>query len=979
MSLEHARLNAEDIKELGDVLDERRKKNTVKQAIYALGVPSVAMATPLALTRTMEQPSAVLTSSLVLPIVAGTFMFLRKRRNHAVENLRLFHEANIEARADHVDLPIDVVTTKTGNKLLYHEHPLELQDSADKDVDEDIVEPRFRTTFNPVRMRTVANHAQDLGLDAIAFEVTDDIKQKIDPSRTQTLNEWFSVNKNRKTMLDDVYSEGVWVELNAVELHQLANQVERESLAPQLEKYVDLLRARGHSNIPNQYDRYISGELDIDMFMRLVDHEFCSEGQETVLHREFDRLSGEYKIVKEGTYLTRKGDSVTEIATAYDGSATRFQSRTLLAMVGVSDADHLKASLSDESFDITDITEQRARVAIMLSLQDTSSIEREVEEDDHISLYDAIHHADAYRFDDPKKYRRRQMGASAVLGSLFVMAMAAPGVIANYGKDSETRMHQRYEAQSPDYKSHQTYEEFVNSSKSIEGAAARLSGEKNKAFTAVADKIDPNRWGLNKLGESQNINMFLDGSTGDVNQLGGDREIYHVQSLKGATTEGYWGQYVADSMTFPTSKTDNTFYWQRANLRTDNAGIEEDAKSLFSFEKLPMDNSYLLGKNIPHIQVDRDSLLNGGQPDKAFPLTVKQGTEPAAAVYEVQRLDGSLESQPVPVYKNKDNEWYALPPDYQEILRTGQPYVEIRLRYWLQDSDRTHPLRASGPLQFSDGKWTGDLSAFSNQETATKLGKDPAATIAKKTYSLTPLSDEGMSADPRDYNSLDDYGSHLADLESANCNVATTELMIATKGRDQYGYNLNPAIGFRNDGDNSLKVSEAHMWAVNSKGGVIDATPSVRVDQESDKVSPVNWFEVIKYGSGAALIGGLALAGYRRREGFANAAKAVRSSAAKRSNESIVTKPSMTDGKLIGRIQHSLYARPDSQLSAPVIETANVDKALNTMPLLSYKEAAKLAGDLTVREKIRLGKLTLAVRHRAALLEQDDMLADQLI
>lgn len=973
MSIERARSANQDIFKYGDVTDFRRNNFPFLRIMLPMLAPAAGLNVGFALSQT-ERPSAVVGGAVTVSTLAMGVLYARHKYSREAAQRNHFKNLNETARSINPDLTVDVVACENSNKILYHKIPLTVAKESEEGNStlREETEAEVVASFDAITMRRVANHTQDLGLDAVVFEVTDDIRLKIDPERVQSLNAWFSENKANEIDMSELVNDNDWIELTAVELHQLANEVERESITLEIERYVDMLRVRSRSKIPEQYERYIAGELTYELFLKLVDHEYCTVGQDTVMYRELDRLSGENKFVKEGTFLSRKGDIVTEVATAYDGSTTRLQSRTLLATVGVQNESDLKEQLDDLAIEISDDTEQKLRVAIILALQNTS-IQQETNIDDGSeSIFDRVTRRNIDRFIDKKRHNRRFIGAIACFSFGLGASFAAPLLLNDKVKDDKASLTRIYQAQSPQYKSSHSFKEFLSTSKSAKAASVLAYETKNEILDGIAGAIDPNRIGLGDIqGKHQAYSSEIGGSIGDVEEGDLDQEIYSVTSINGASTGGYWGQYTADYMSFPLQNYDQNPQWRKSSLEVSNSTNEQEVHSgnisPSAPKVLPISNEVLIQNHAPHIEVYRKDVsfaLAGGD----IPLVVRQNTSLAAAVYEIHYNDETIRV-PASYYQNVDNEWFITPPVSDRIPKNGN-YYTIGLRYWLEEDAEAEPLRANFPLTFSDGKWVGPLNAFDTSKTAKKLGSNPLSAIQSKTYSFTPLGDEGVSPDAGNYSSLDEYGQQLASLKSANCNVAATEYMLATRGVDREGYTLNPVVGFYNNGDGSLKRGEAHMWVTNTQGEITDPTPSNPLESK-ELESVINWQDVIKYGSGAGLIGAVALLGYRRRKSFANAAIAVKNVAARKSHDIIVKNPQPIDGHLIGKIQHTLYSHPDSNTSPREIDTSDVDKALDLMPSLSYRQASEMVGKLSPMNKLRLGAVTLAIEHRTKLRTQD--------
>lgn len=90
--------------------------------------------------------------------------------------------------------------------------------------------------------------------------------------------------------------------------------------------------------------------------------------------------------------------------------------------------------------------------------------------------------------------------------------------------------------------------------------------------------------------------------------------------------------------------------------------------------------------------------------------------------------------------------------------------------------------------------------------------------IESKTYSKTPIKDAHLSFKIRRMDE-EEYYETVASLDSLICNLAAT---LAVSVDDKLIY----TVGFMDNGDHYLKMNEAHAWATDKEGDIVDVTPS---------------------------------------------------------------------------------------------------------------------------------------------------------
>jgi len=96
--------------------------------------------------------------------------------------------------------------------------------------------------------------------------------------------------------------------------------------------------------------------------------------------------------------------------------------------------------------------------------------------------------------------------------------------------------------------------------------------------------------------------------------------------------------------------------------------------------------------------------------------------------------------------------------------------------------------------------------------------------IKSKNYSKTPIKDANLTNYIKNLNE-NDYFETIASLDSLICNLAAS---LAVESADDLLY----VVGYANNGDASLTNKEAHAWAMDINGGIIDATPSISIEEK---------------------------------------------------------------------------------------------------------------------------------------------------
>ncbi len=104
--------------------------------------------------------------------------------------------------------------------------------------------------------------------------------------------------------------------------------------------------------------------------------------------------------------------------------------------------------------------------------------------------------------------------------------------------------------------------------------------------------------------------------------------------------------------------------------------------------------------------------------------------------------------------------------------------------------------------------------------------EDILKAIENKKYSRTPIDDQHLASSIKlmDEN---EYFETIASMDSLVCNLAAT---LAVESTDDLIY----VVGYLDDGDGHLSSKENHAWAMNTKGDIVDVTPSDVVSEEDN-------------------------------------------------------------------------------------------------------------------------------------------------
>lgn len=105
--------------------------------------------------------------------------------------------------------------------------------------------------------------------------------------------------------------------------------------------------------------------------------------------------------------------------------------------------------------------------------------------------------------------------------------------------------------------------------------------------------------------------------------------------------------------------------------------------------------------------------------------------------------------------------------------------------------------------------------------------------IKSKFYSTTPIKDAGLTNYVKTLNE-EEYFEVVAALDSLVCNLAAS---LAVESSDDLFY----VVGYLNNGDEYLSSGEAHAWAMDDKGEIIDTTPIFTLEEKDIIKTVLAW------------------------------------------------------------------------------------------------------------------------------------------
>jgi len=954
----------EAIAEHGDTYDHVRKQRHKLgnlAAHIAISVPPLASVLWYGATNTGTSSSNLTGALLLSTIVAnvGLERLNSKRKRQSVKR----YEAEQQSFREYFGERIDIVARRTKHDAL----PLAVFWHNSKDFSDEMKPEIARQKLETMAAHMDAIKAPSLVMYADGLQAITGADPRKPGEEPVTDQEWFESVKRSGWATLTVKPETV-VELSTDELREYAAMIEsgRESRAHQL--YINALRLSNRSRIPDLYDAQVPHADKLAAIKTALRHEIEMADHDASRVRFIDPATGlrTHHKLKTGRWSRVSSEQLHRMEHIDASDETDFSTEPLLGATGVRDAKELQGALERmiENGYVNDQGAQLARIGLWLDLQQTGP--------EH-ARKNAVRGETPYQI-AAKNIAKHIIGAmdptDVIRGVAKFVAICTLGVAAIAGtkaagddiEQREQSLRQSYEASSLSYQNTHSFNDYLLDTNTWDGVAIRLSHLHNAPYDALTSEPGNGVVGPKSPGALPN---GISGGIGDTEKRDNDQPLANVEGLNGASLGGYWTQAVHESIgpNYPEDihslETSDTF--TGSVYRILPSYPEDDTTPLIKVSFTPTHG------------VDQ----NPGQYEEGALL--KQGFTKIVAGRVQYDYGSSMTYGRLNVLESYDGT--ATLVNSVPKPNVGAGMLKLTMEYWLSPGDGGAVPHAAHNLVIN--RLGTDLPI--GEETRKALGspttdQEIINRIRSKTYSLTPFKDQGADnrlewregqLQAQGIHSIDEYGKRLGELASANCNVATTQLLIATGGEIN-GQEINPAVGFFNNGDNTLKSGEAHMWAVNERGDIIDTTPSTFAQARGRQELPVSP-NVILGGLGTlgvlAGAAGLGLAGKRAakplQRSMQRGAQQAARLRAKQINKSVTSKGQKFT-EPIQKLSNAIYAHPDDQ-RLQAINTSEAESLAN-LPPISKKEAVKAVeqkfGRQGFRAKRLLAKLAFSTRHR---------------
>jgi hypothetical protein len=383
------------------------------------------------------------------------------------------------------------------------------------------------------------------------------------------------------------------------------------------------------------------------------------------------------------------------------------------------------------------------------------------------------------------------------------------------------------------------------------------------------------------------------GSIGDISShdIHHPGTVWHMERHNGASSAGYWAQNVSNQLILT-----ETAHPGSALLPPYDIGMEFGTNygrypKAVTGLTLPTDVS----TNHPYIVVS-NNLNPKNQQTYQYASHVRPSLEeteelPFSVGYELPVLQGdTITSVDVTVDGHKaapgDFEVFTQPDGtYSLRAKKAAPYPSLAVRYTVEESSTSPRIRAASLVQvlyptgsepitkaMTDADAIRALQALPGHsaDTDTSFGHVVQAIHDSHHYSYTPYKDAAKSRallGTEDSNGLVGIAKVAAKLTGTNCNTASMQAFVMTRGVGDDGQAVDPVGGFRNNNDNALRSDEAHMWLTDSYGDYGDPSPLGQPDSKGESTSKMPGLAIGGGAAGLMLLAGAAKAlSWRRRK-----------------------------------------------------------------------------------------------------------------
>jgi hypothetical protein len=449
-----------------------------------------------------------------------------------------------------------------------------------------------------------------------------------------------------------------------------------------------------------------------------------------------------------------------------------------------------------------------------------------------------------------------------------------------------------------------------------------------------------------------------------------NKVLFTVNSLKDEPTEGYWYNSTYDSLMLQDSdapQSGSIIESLRTQVKTELVSYQTDPDRIKA-----LDPDFMI--ETPYIGLES---TDGDGTVRSIDLPVRRGMSIVAARIIDQKDDSKIFYPEIIVDElgnyhtngNHINNGVGKNDD-SDVTDYISPMVAMRmeqpvLQYWIKQDPQAANLALPRNKRYEIYDYRTEAESYDDlyirptaslheiaQSVRTELGLSADAsaetviqTVQEKLYAYEPFAYEQKQLDVNELSAKDtvaEIGRVIADLKTANCNIAAMTVMLANLDRTPY----TPASGFNDDGDGKLTQQESHAWLLNKDNQVVDATPSefapgveprTAIDEapRAKKEDASDIAGLAKKGAEALLAGLILVAGYRQRKRLLQASDTVRTHAT-------LLHPAMR--MAAGSLIHDLYAKPGATATYVIDKDTPTVKAAASRYARNVSKSASITG-----------------------------------
>lgn len=464
-----------------------------------------------------------------------------------------------------------------------------------------------------------------------------------------------------------------------------------------------------------------------------------------------------------------------------------------------------------------------------------------------------------YEKNPPKDSRERYglsisdyQGLRVVAASLGLAALAVAGIItssktSDYNDAYYEKHAQKIEkiaeskiAKNPEADIDETYRNVLGNYGSILFRVSQNTHQARNDFRDfIEDKMPEPEESDDRTqeGDESNADIFNDARTniGDVNESN-NKPVWQIKSFNGMKSEGYWSESTSSSLQVSELSWHKFDFGQNLRATDDyqsGAYFNDPKKHLSQAKKLPKEpkdisNPYLYVQKKLNIPLSAPGGLSQIAGKRIIDVPILENTEIVAA-----RLNGSAGFRSMTLENGR------------QILIVGQDTPQKEIEYWLAPKKSANKPRfveeivhLNGPLLLEEpsnleSTWKSILPESLSLKGLERINAQSSYLRSNFKYKLDPFNGDKP---PR---GMFEYLKRIQAEKTGNCNTINTFLAISNPK------DLNTATGFRNSNtsqqikDNKMYLStaESHLWTVDKKGDIHDATPALSDGDYKDHFS----------------------------------------------------------------------------------------------------------------------------------------------